>query len=200
MSPQEARTGRGCARWGVHGMADIPCSGQGERSPEERVRSWIAAAIPCYAGSWPSCAPWRPSRVVRWPATTPRMNRGGRASSARMIKPARSSPRSRGRSEHGVFSYEECCISAHMPGWGHQLRADFCKKCQRWVVTRDSAWCCEHDGCNNAVFKRTLLSVIHSQARNNHLFERKNRMVQPDSLNVGSSTLPRRNAWPPCTW
>jgi len=36
-----------------------------------------------------------------------------------------------------------------------------------------------------AVFTRTLLSILHSQWRNNHLFRRKNRMVQPDSLNVG---------------
>jgi hypothetical protein len=29
-------------------------------------------------------------------------------------------PRSRGLSEHGVFSCEECCIPAHMQGWGYQ--------------------------------------------------------------------------------
>jgi len=28
----------------------------------------------------------------------------------------RESPRSRGLSEHGVFSCEECCIPAHMQG------------------------------------------------------------------------------------
>ena len=67
---------------------------------------------------------------------------------------------------------------------GYQSEEDFGKKCQRWVVTRDSAWRCEHDGCNIAVFKRTLLSILHSQSRKNSLFGRKNRMVQPDSLNV----------------
>ena len=93
-------------------------------------------------------------------------------------------PRSRGLSEHGVFSCEECCIPAHMQGWGYQLEEDFGKKCQQWVVPRDSAWGCEHDSCNIAVFKRTLLSILHSQSRNNHLFGHKNRIVQPDSLNV----------------
>ena len=73
-----------------------------------------------------------------------------------------------------------------MPGWRHQWEEDCGKKCQRWVVTRDSTGCCEHEGCNIAVFTRTLLSILHSQLRNNHLFRRKNRMVQPDSLNVGS--------------
>ena len=28
--------------------------------------------------------------------------------------------RSRGLSEHGIFSCEECCVSAHMQGWGYQ--------------------------------------------------------------------------------
>src|SRR6185369_7739000 len=73
-----------------------------------------------------------------------------------------------------------------MPGWRHQWEEDCGKKCQRWVVTRDSTGCCEHEGCNIAVFTRTLVSILHSQWRNNHLFRRKNRMVQPDSLNVGS--------------
>jgi hypothetical protein len=59
------------------------------------------------------------------------------------------------------------------------------KKCQRWVVPRDSAWRCEHDGWNIAVFKRTLLSILLSQSSKHHLFGRKNRLVQPDSLNVG---------------
>ena len=96
----------------------------------------------------------------------------------------RNNPRLRGLSEHGVFSCEECCIPAHMQGWGDQLEEDCGKKYQRWLVTRDSAWRCEHDGCNIAVFTRTLLSILHSQSRKNHLFGRKNRMVQPDSLNV----------------
>ena len=74
-----------------------------------------------------------------------------------------------------------------MQGWRYQLEEDFSKKCQRWVVTRDPAWRCEHDACNIAVFERTLLSILHSQSRKNHLFGRKNRMVQPDSLNVGYS-------------
>jgi Beta/Gamma crystallin len=72
-----------------------------------------------------------------------------------------------------------------MQEWGYQWEEDFGKKYQRWVVTRDFAWRCEHDGCNIAVFKRTLLSILHSQSRNNHLFGHKNRMVQSDSLNVG---------------
>src|SRR5215470_671253 len=72
-----------------------------------------------------------------------------------------------------------------MQGWGDQWEEDFGTKCQRWVVTRDSAWCCEHDGCNIAVFTRTLLSALHSPPRQNHLIGRKNHMVQPDSLNVG---------------
>jgi hypothetical protein len=74
----------------------------------------------------------------------------------------RSHSRSRGLSEHGAFSCEEPCISAHMQGWGYQLEEEFGKKCQRWVVTRDSAWRCEHDDYNIAVFKRTLLSILHS--------------------------------------
>jgi hypothetical protein len=72
------------------------------------------------------------------------------------------------------------------------LEEDFGKKCQRWVVTRDSAWRWEHDDCNIAVFKRILLSILHSQSRKNHLFGRKNRMVQPDSLNVGYTSPPVR--------
>ena len=42
---------------------------------------------------------------------------------------------------------------------------DFGQKCQRWAVTRDSAWRREYDGCNIAVFKRTLLAILHSQSR-----------------------------------
>src|SRR5512144_1150148 len=71
-------------------------------------------------------------------------------------------PRSRGLSGHGAFSCEEHCIPAHMQGWGYSLEEDFGKKCQRWVVTRDSAWRCEHDDGNIAVFTRTLLSILHS--------------------------------------
>jgi hypothetical protein len=37
-------------------------------------------------------------------------------------------PTFKGQSEHGVFSCEECCIPAHMQGWGHQLEEDFGKK------------------------------------------------------------------------
>ena len=88
-------------------------------------------------------------------------------------------PRSRGLSEHGAFPCEECCIPAHMQGGSYQWEEDFGKKCQRWVVTRDSAWRREHDGCNIAVFQRTLLSILHSQSRKNHLCRRKNRLVQP---------------------
>jgi hypothetical protein len=33
------------------------------------------------------------------------------------------------------------------------------------------------------------LSILHSQSRKNHLCRRKNRMVQPDSLNVGFNAL-----------
>jgi hypothetical protein len=80
-------------------------------------------------------------------------------------------------------------MPAHRQGWGYQVEEDFGKKCQRWVVTRDSAWRCEHDGCNIAGFKRTLLSILHSQSRNNHLFGHKNRLVQPDSLHVGRMAL-----------
>ena len=110
-------------------------------------------------------------------------------------------PRSRGLSEHRVFSYEECGIPAHMPGWRHQWEEDCGKKCQRWVGTRDSTGCCEHEGCNIAVFTRTLVSILHSQWRNHHLFRRKNRMVQPDSLNVGNSWKIRANTMssPPLT-
>jgi len=43
--------------------------------------------------------------------------------------------------------------------WGYQWEEDVGKKCQRWVVTRDSAW--RYD-CNIAVFKRTLLSILPS--------------------------------------
>ena len=71
-------------------------------------------------------------------------------------------PRSRGLSEHGVFSCEECDIPAHMQGWEDRWEEDFGTKGQRWVVTRDSAWGCEHDGYNIAVFTRTLLSTLHS--------------------------------------
>ena len=38
------------------------------------------------------------------------------------------------------------------------------------------------------------MSIFYSQLRNNHLFRRKNRMVQPDSLNVGCMDPP-----PSCT-
>jgi hypothetical protein len=97
-------------------------------------------------------------------------------------------PRSRGLSERGVFSCEACCIPAHMQGWRYQLEEDFGKKCPRWVVTRDSAWRCEHDGCNIAVFKRTLLSILHAPIERKSLVGHKNRLVQPDSLNVGCIT------------
>src|SRR5215475_12066088 len=99
-----------------------------------------------------------------------------------------SNPRSRGLSEHGAFSCEKCGLPAHMQGWRYPQEEDFGKKCQRWVVTRDSASCCEHDDCNIAVFKRTLLSSFTPNREKNHLFGRKIRMVQPDSLNVGTST------------
>ena len=47
-----------------------------------------------------------------------------------------SNPRSRGLSEHGAFSCEECCIPAHLQGWGE----GYCgKKGQQWVVARDIA-------------------------------------------------------------
>jgi hypothetical protein len=42
------------------------------------------------------------------------------ASSAPRTLMNRRTPRSRGLSEHGVFSCEECCIPAHMQGWGYQ--------------------------------------------------------------------------------
>jgi hypothetical protein len=61
-------------------------------------------------------------------------------------------PRSRGLSKQGAFSCEECCIPAHLPGRGYQLEEDFGKKCQRWVVIRDSAWRREHDDSNITVF------------------------------------------------
>ena len=72
-------------------------------------------------------------------------------------------PRSRGRSAHGVFSYEERGIPATMQGWGDQWEEEVGKECQRWVVTRDAAGRCEHDSGNIAVFERTLLSMLHSQ-------------------------------------
>jgi hypothetical protein len=74
----------------------------------------------------------------------------------------RQTPRSRGLSERGAFSCEERCIPAHMQGWGCPLEEDFGQKCQRWVVTRNSTWHCEPDDDNIAVFKRTLLSILHS--------------------------------------
>src|SRR5678816_242029 len=40
------------------------------------------------------------------------------------------SPRSRGLSEHGVFSYAECCLPAHRQGWGDQWEEEVGKKCQ----------------------------------------------------------------------
>src|SRR5262252_3308095 len=64
-------------------------------------------------------------------------------------------PRSRGLSEHWVFFCGECCIPAHVQGWRYQ----------GWVVTRDLAGHCEHDGYNISVFKRTLLSSLHSKPR-----------------------------------
>ena len=76
-----------------------------------------------------------------------------------------------------------------MQGWGDQWEEDFGTKGQHWVVTRDSTWWCEHDDCNIAVFTRTLLSILHCLSRQNHFFGRKNRMVQPDSLNVGNISL-----------
>ena len=78
-----------------------------------------------------------------------------------------------------------------MQGWRYPQEEDFGKKCQRWVVTRDSASCCEHDDCNIAVFKRTLLSSFTPNREKNHLFGRKIRMVQPDSLNVGTVVIPQ---------
>jgi len=72
-------------------------------------------------------------------------------------------PRSRGRSAHGVFSYEERGIPATMQGSGDQWEEEVGKECQRWVVTRDAAGRCEHDSGNIAVFERTLLSMLHSQ-------------------------------------
>src|SRR5512132_3249093 len=70
----------------------------------------------------------------------------------------------------GVLSCEACCIPAHMQGLGHQGEEDCDKECPRWVVTRDSAWRGEQDGGNSAVLQRTLLSILHSSSRNNHLF------------------------------
>ena len=75
------------------------------------------------------------------------------------------SPRSRGLCDHGVFSCEECYIPAHVQGEGDQWEEDFGTKCQRWVVTRDSAWRWKRDDCNMAVFTRTLLSILHSPWR-----------------------------------
>jgi hypothetical protein len=72
-------------------------------------------------------------------------------------------PRSRGRSEHGVCSYEECGIPAPMQRWGDQWEEEVGKECPRWVVTRDSAGRCAHESCNIAVVARTLLSMLHSQ-------------------------------------
>src|SRR5262245_17572832 len=98
------------------------------------------------------------------------------------------SPRSRGLSEHRVFSCEECCISAHMQGWGYQLEEDFGKNAQRWAVTRDSAWRCEHDGWDIAVFQRTLLSIFHSQSR-----KKSPLRTQKSSLNL--SLFVARTIW-----
>jgi len=84
-----------------------------------------------------------------------------------------------------------------MQGWRYQLEEDFGKKCPRWVVTRDFAWRCEHDGCNIAVFKRTLLSILHSPIERKSLFGRKNRLVQPDSLNVGRTVRVFKISIPP---
>ena len=73
-------------------------------------------------------------------------------------------PHSRGRSEHGVFSYEEGCIPAPMHRWGDQWEEEEVgKACQRWVVTRDAAGRCAHESCHSAVVERTLVSMLHSQ-------------------------------------
>jgi hypothetical protein len=93
-------------------------------------------------------------------------------------------PRSRGLSEHRAFSCEECCIPVHMQGWGDQWEEDFWPKMSAMGGHQRLCRRCEHDDCNIAVFKRTLLSILHSTREKNHLFGHKNRMVQPDSLNV----------------
>jgi hypothetical protein len=72
-------------------------------------------------------------------------------------------PCSRGRSEHGVFSSEECGIPAPMQRWGDQWEEEVGKACQRWVVTRDAAGRCAHESGNIAVVARTLVSMLHSQ-------------------------------------
>jgi len=58
------------------------------------------------------------------------------------------------------FSCGECCIPAHVHGWGYHLEEDSGKKCQQLVVTSDSAGHGEHDGCNITVLKRALLSTL----------------------------------------
>jgi len=74
----------------------------------------------------------------------------------------RFNPRSRGLNEHGGFSCAKCCLPAHKQGWGNPWEAEVGKKCPRWVVTRDAAWRCKPDNGNIAVFKRTLLSILHA--------------------------------------
>src|SRR5205823_8047802 len=81
-------------------------------------------------------------------------------------------PRSRGLSEHRVFSCEECGFPAHVPGWRDHWEAHLCLQCQAQRVPRDTAGRCEPVDCNMTVFRRTLLSILHSQVKKIAWFNR----------------------------
>jgi hypothetical protein len=61
----------------------------------------------------------------------------------------------------GIFLRRVLYSGLHARVGGVGLR----KKCQQWVVSRDVAGGCEHDGCNISVFTQTLLSAQQSQSR-----------------------------------
>src|SRR5438067_5014193 len=81
-------------------------------------------------------------------------------------------PRSRGLSEHRVFSCEECGFPAHVPGWRDHWEAHLCLQCQAQRVPRDTAGRCEPVDCNMTVFRRTLLSILHSVVLENSNVEK----------------------------
>ena len=81
-------------------------------------------------------------------------------------------PRSRGLSEHRVFSCEECGFPAHVPGWRDHWEAHVCLQCQAQRVPRDTAGRCEPVDCNMTVFRRTLVSILHSQVKKIAWFNR----------------------------
>src|SRR6516162_2553182 len=74
-------------------------------------------------------------------------------------------PCSRGLSKHRGIFCEECCIPAHMRGWGYPWEEACGTKCQSWVVTRNLVGRYEPDGCIIYVFQRTLMSILHPSLR-----------------------------------